>query len=154
MKISFVLIGFFSSLISFAQQNTLAAGADASSAEGSISYSIGQIDFSNVSSSSGSVNQGVQQPFEFFVSSVLEYGNENSFSIFPNPTNEILNISQSFFSEKIEMRLLDMSGRIVLSDQLNAPQHQIDLRILSQGVYNLTLIKNNQILTSFKVIKY
>ncbi|MFY8137509.1 MAG: T9SS type A sorting domain-containing protein [Flavobacteriales bacterium] len=154
MKISFVLIGFFSSLISFAQQNTLAAGANASSAEGSISYSIGQIDFSNVSSSSGSVNQGVQQPFEFFVSSVLEYGNENSFSIFPNPTNEILNISQSFFSEKIEMRLLDMSGRIVLSDQLNAPQHQIDLRILSQGVYNLTLIKNNQILTSFKVIKY
>ncbi len=154
MKISFVLIGFFSSLISFAQQNTLAAGANASSVEGSISYSIGQIDFSNVSSSSGSVNQGVQQPFEFFVSSVLEYGNENSFSIFPNPTNEILNISQSFFSEKIEMRLLDMSGRIVLSDQLNAPQHQIDLRILSQGVYNLTLIKNNQILTSFKVIKY
>ncbi len=154
MKISFVLIVFFSSLISFAQQNTLAAGANASSAEGSISYSIGQIDFSNVSSSSGSVNQGVQQPFEFFVSSVLEYGNENSFSIFPNPTNEILNISQSFFSEKIEMRLLDMSGRIVLSDQLNAPQHQIDLRILSQGVYNLTLIKNNQILTSFKVIKY
>ena len=154
MKISFVLIVFFSSLISFAQQNTLAAGANASSAEGSISYSIGQIDFSNVSSSSGSVNQGVQQPFEFFVSSVLEFGNENSFSIFPNPTNEVLNISQSFFSEKIEMRLLDMSGRLVLSDQLNAPQHQIDLRILSQGVYNLTLIKNNQILTSFKVIKY
>jgi hypothetical protein len=154
MKIAFVLIVFFSSLISFAQQNTLAAGADASSAEGSISYSIGQIDFSNVSSSNGSVNQGVQQPFEFFVLSVLEYGNENSFSIFPNPTNEILNISQSFFSEKIEMRLLDMSGRIVLSDQLNAPQHQIDLRTLSQGVYNLTLIKNNQILTSFKVIKY
>jgi hypothetical protein len=154
MKISFVLIGFFSSLISFAQQNTVAAGANASSAEGSISYSIGQIDFSNVSSSNGSVNQGVQQPFEFFVSSVLEFGNENSFSIFPNPTSEILNISQSFFSEKIEMRLLDMSGRIVLSDQLNAPQHQIDLRTLSQGVYNLTLIKNNQILTSFKVIKY
>ena len=154
MKISFVLIGFFSSLISFAQQNTLAAGANASSAEGSISYSIGQMDFSNVSSSNGSVNQGVQQPFEFFVSSVLEFGNENSFSIFPNPTNEILNISQSFFSEKIEMRLLDMSGRLVLSDQLNAPQHQIDLRTLSQGVYNLTLIKNNQILTSFKVIKY
>jgi hypothetical protein len=154
MKIAFVLIVFFSSLISFAQQNTVAAGANASSAEGSISYSIGQIDFSNVSSSSGSVNQGVQQPFEFFVSSVLEFGNENSFSIFPNPTNEVLNISQSFFSEKIEMRLLDMSGRLVLSDQLNAPQHQIDLRILSQGVYNLTLIKNNQILTSFKVIKY
>jgi hypothetical protein len=154
MKISFVLIVFFSSLISFAQQNTLAAGANASSAEGSISYSIGQIDFSNVSSSSGSVNQGVQQPFEFFVSSVLEFGNENSFSIFPNPTNEVLNISQSFFSEKIEMRLFDMSGRLVLSDQLNAPQHQIDLRILSQGVYNLTLIENNQILTSFKVIKY
>jgi len=154
MKISFVLIGFFSSLISFAQQNTLAAGANASSAEGSISYSIGQMDFSNVSSSNGSVNQGVQQPFEFFVSSVLEFGNENSFSIFPNPTNEVLNISQSFFSEKIEMRLLDMSGRLVLSDQLNAPQHQIDLRTLSQGVYNLTLIKNNQILTSFKVIKY
>jgi len=154
MKIAFVLIVFFSSLISFAQQNTVAAGANASSAEGSISYSIGQIDFSNVSSSSGSVNQGVQQPFEFFVSSVLEFGNENSFSIFPNPTNEILNISQSFFSEKIEIRLLDMSGRIVLSDQLNAPQHQIDLRTLSQGVYNLTLIKNNQILTSFKVIKY
>ena len=154
MKISFVLIGFFSSLISFAQQNTLAAGANASSAEGSISYSIGQMDFSNVSSSNGSVNQGVQQPFEFFVSSVLEFGNENSFSIFPNPTNEILNISQSFSSEKIEIRLLDMSGRIVLSDLLNAPQHQIDLRTLSQGVYNLTLIKNNQILTSFKVIKY
>jgi hypothetical protein len=154
MRIAFILIVFFTSVSSFAQQNTLAAGANASSPEGSISYSIGQIDFSNVTTSSGSLNQGVQQPFEFFISSVLENPNENSFSIFPNPTNEKLNISQSIFSEKIEVKLLDMSGRIVLIDQINAPQHQIDLRILPQGIYNLTLIKNNQIFTAFKVIKY
>lgn len=46
-----------------AQQNTVAAGGDMSGAGGTMSYSVGQVDYITLMSTSGSMAQGVQQAF-------------------------------------------------------------------------------------------
>jgi hypothetical protein len=51
----------------YAQQNTVATGGNASNLNGSFSYSIGQIAYAHTLGSSGSLNQGLQQPFELIV---------------------------------------------------------------------------------------
>ena len=47
-----------------AQQAIVPIGGDAIGASGQISYSIGQIAYTTYEGSTGSVSQGVQQPFE------------------------------------------------------------------------------------------
>jgi len=47
----------------FSQQNVVAAGGNAQSASGSVSYSVGQIDYTTSMGGIVSVAQGVQQPF-------------------------------------------------------------------------------------------
>ncbi|MFN6039024.1 MAG: SprB repeat-containing protein, partial [Bacteroidota bacterium] len=54
------LFGLINSV--FSQQNTLSSGGNGSNASGSISISVGQIDFLNVSNANGNMQQGVQQP--------------------------------------------------------------------------------------------
>lgn len=48
-----------------AQSNIVAGGGDASGSTGSVSYSIGQIDFQYRSSADYSVSEGVQQTYSF-----------------------------------------------------------------------------------------
>jgi len=46
-----------------AQKNTVAAGGDATGVGGTVSYSIGQINYTTVTSAGGSVSQGLQQVY-------------------------------------------------------------------------------------------
>lgn len=47
-----------------AQSGIVAVGGDVSASSGSLSYSVGQIDYEVVSNSNGTLIQGLQQPFE------------------------------------------------------------------------------------------
>ncbi|MGB4204111.1 MAG: T9SS type A sorting domain-containing protein [Bacteroidales bacterium] len=61
----------FSAIAIVAQQGIVAAGGDATGAGGSMSYSIGQIDYLAYTSAQGSINPGVQQTW-FIVPETLE----------------------------------------------------------------------------------
>ena len=72
-----------------AQQANPAAGGDATGSGGSVAYSVGQIVYTTHTGTTGSVAQGVQQPYE--ISVVL--GIENSLidldiNAYPNPTTQ------------------------------------------------------------------
>jgi Dockerin type I domain/Secretion system C-terminal sorting domain len=49
-----------------AQQSINASGNSASNANGSISYSVGQVVFDNITNSVGQINQGVQSPYDLY----------------------------------------------------------------------------------------
>src|SRR5690349_20986534 len=71
-----------------AQQSVTAAGKDASTTEGSISWSVGQVAFINAAGTSGSISQGVQQPNLFFHLGLPKPKPKplTTLSVFPNPT--------------------------------------------------------------------
>ena len=72
---------------------------------------------------------------------------ESEFSIFPNPANDVINISIKH-SLAFKAELLDCTGRLVLTTSSN----QIDVSDLAFGSYYLRLIIGNQIHVS-KIIK-
>ena len=49
-----------------AQSNVITSGANGNGAAGSVSFTIGQLDYINANSTAGDINQGVQQPFEIY----------------------------------------------------------------------------------------
>ena len=76
-----------------AQQGTTATGGEASGAGGTLSYSVGQVSYTNITNSNGYINEGVQQPYEFFTVGISTNNNITlSYSAYPNPTASTVNL--------------------------------------------------------------
>ena len=56
----------------FAQENINATGGKATGIKGTVNYSIGQTVFNTFSSDAGSVSEGVQQPYEIFITTGID----------------------------------------------------------------------------------
>lgn len=135
-----------------AQSNTVSGGGEATGSGGSVSYSIGQVDYINSSGSGGSVNQGVQQPFELFVAGLSEEG-LISLNLYPNPTSDQLIIEIDETLKDLSLNLTDMNGKILISQPVQAKETILSLKELAVGSYNLMVQHDNEIIESFKIIK-
>jgi hypothetical protein len=72
---------------------------------------------------------------------------KKEFVVFPNPANDKLYIrSENNSAEKIRYSVMDISGRQVVDNVLNGPEH-IDLSGLSDGVYFIRLIQEGSVST-------
>jgi hypothetical protein len=139
----------------YAQNNTITTGADASNTIGSISYSIGQIDY--VSSDNGStfINQGIQHPFEIVTLS----GNEIldvtiSAQVYPNPTANNLIISlQNYSYENLTYKLFDIRGREIINGTISNSETIVNMQPYASATYILKLSKKNKEIKSFKILK-
>lgn len=66
-------------------------------------------------------------------------------SLFPNPASDHLNIHFNFDKNQIiDMSIIDMTGKTVLSDQLLNKQNTIQLNGISEGVYFLRLQRGSE----------
>jgi hypothetical protein len=145
-----ILFGSFT-FFGLAQQNTVSSGGNANGTNGSVSYSVGQIDYSNAQGTNGSINQGVQQVYEFHVG----VGEELTMdvSLFPNPTNEFVILQFENFTNDLKYILSDINGKVVAKDAIEASEVQIDMREYATGSYNLT-ISNDTKNQTIKIIKH
>lgn len=143
----------FTSLIfgAVGQQNTVSAGGDASGAGGSVSYSIGQVDYINNSGSNGNTNEGVQQPYEFF----QEVGLEEEIiisAVYPNPTTDIIQIEFENAKQRT-LELFDQNGKLVLKSACTGATTSMDLSTLAKGAYTLS-VQRDQKTQAIKLIKH
>ena len=119
----------------YAQRAVLSSGGDASGSGGSVSYSIGQIAYSFQTGSTGSLNQGVQQPYEFFSVGVDENSDISlSMSAFPNPTNSALNLMiENQPLDHLYYQLFDVSGKQILNRGISNPLTSVPMENLAPG---------------------
>ena len=154
--LSFVLL--FSTLTT-AQVSVNTSGGDAAGTSGSIAYSVGQVFISTYMNNSGSVSQGVQQPYE--VSVVLSDNNPEgidvNLSVFPNPTSNYITLSinalQFIKNQLLTYQLYDTSGKILQSNRINKNTIVIYLEPFESATYFLRVLKSNKELKTFKLIK-
>jgi opacity protein-like surface antigen len=159
MKSAFFTTTFSISLLSFAsfsQSNTVATGGNGTGSGGTISYTIGQIDYISATGTNGSSNQGVQQPIEFFqTNSIGEIGNEIQLSLGPNPTFDYITLFYDN-SENVNLHyeLFDINGKLIISSTPLKKENTIQLRELQTGNYFLKVSLENKEIKSFKIIKH
>ncbi|MFT5823440.1 MAG: hypothetical protein ACI8ZM_004701 [Crocinitomix sp.] len=83
-------------------------------------------------------------------SGIDEAETENSFSVYPNPAiNEQVTVS---VSENAQLRLFDLSGKLVLSKQVYAGSNLIDVSQLTQGTYMLVSLTESGSTRSKKIV--
>ncbi len=111
-------------------------------------------DYSGVGNLDGATNSVSTNPFP-----IQDYLNilsvddiaDKRFKIYPNPTNTgFVNIT-SLYSEMINAKVFDILGKEVLSGKVE--NHQLNLSVLSPGMYILKLSQNKAIITKKLIIQ-
>ncbi|MCR9252162.1 MAG: T9SS type A sorting domain-containing protein [bacterium] len=158
MKITLPILVFINLGIKglYAQESVNTTGGDASSNTGSISYSIGQTVYDASSNDSGSINQGVQQPFEISViTDSPKFNNIHlAMTAYPNPTFGRLTLKASGFElSDLNIQIHDLQGKILQSTKLVTAETQIEFQDYKPATYFVRVTANNQLAKVFKIIK-
>nr|MBP6315393.1 T9SS type A sorting domain-containing protein [Chitinophagaceae bacterium] len=72
----------------------------------------------------------------------------NDITIYPNPCNMILNISTPANDQTSTIEIYSLDGRRVLSEQLTATNHKIDVHTLTKGTYMLRVFNSEKTFTT------
>lgn len=147
--LSLFLLGLSISLS--AQEVVTTQGDSYSNSSGSISFTLGETVINTGTDGVNEITQGFNQTKWFFVSledHALDYG----VSVFPNPTQDQLNIKTEN-SLNVSYTLYDSKGSLIYEDRLNAKLTTIEVSHLAAGNYSLVLYNKKQILKTYKLIK-
>lgn len=153
-----LLLICFTGLIQ-AQETIPAAGGDVEGSGTTLSYSVGQLYYSIISDTEGSVTPGVQQAYEISIVSGIEDAEWVNLSIktYPNPTKEyiILKIEQADISNYAvyKYQVIDLTGKILQSKNIEESETVINMNENVPSTYILRVIENENILKTFKIIK-
>lgn len=152
-----VLYTLFSPQNIFSQSAIVTAGGSVTKdREGSVSMSIGQMDYYTIRSTEGSASFGVQQTTQpsradvDITHTVLER-QEMQLTIFPNPVTEGCKIAINT-TKSYDYQLSDLSGRIVTQGKINH-EAWIPMSNLPLGIYMLHISQNEKEISSHKIIK-
>lgn len=151
----FIFLLFFVFAESKAQQNTVAAGGNATGSGGSISYSAGQVFYEVQNTAGTSVTQGIQQPFEI---SVVTANTENvppglNARIYPNPSAAYLHLEVSEPSANMSWQLYDQGGKLLQTNTVGGKINEIRLESYPASTYFVKIIEGGKEISNFKIVK-
>jgi hypothetical protein len=140
------------SIVSIGQQSVVASGGDATGSSGSISYSIGQIAYTH--SPAGNLNEGVQQPFEIFITSVDDSFNEFQLNLYPNPTSQELIIEMKNYTDGISASIYDTECGLVHEIDLHSAVTSIQVSDWAAASYFIRLTDKAGHSAGYQVVKH
>ena len=134
-----------------AQEVVSTQGDSYSNASANIDFTIGEVIIDTGTDGNNDLTQGFHQTNWNFVG-LEDFAPNYEAIIFPNPTEDVLNIRTSAF-ENVTYSLYDAQGKLVIQDKLSSEQTPIQVSQLAPGSYSLTLNNATQNLKTFKLIK-
>ena len=140
----------------YAQQTVAASGGNGTGTGGSVSYTAGQVAYTTIAGSGGSVSQGVQQPYEIsVVTSVKDADNITlQFIVYPNPATDYLILKiKGVIESKYTSYLYDTYGSLVQTQIVESNETTIPMDNLSPSIYFLKIVQWNREVKTFKIIK-
>ena len=149
-SIAFLLLGLGGL---HAQETIPATGGEATGTGGTASYTVGQVVYTTATGTNGSVAQGVQQPYEIFATTGINETSINlELSVYPNPTTNYLTLKVEE-TANLNYQLFDMQGKVIENKKVTTNTTSITMEALPTATYFLNVVKNNQVVKTFKVIK-
>lgn len=146
---------FLFSKNSIAQEAIPASGGEAIGAGGTVSYTVGQMNYQSQNGSNGSVSEGVQQPYEITATSVEGVtGISLKAKAYPNPTGgDLWLILEDLNMENLSYQIYDYNGKLIISDKIRESQTRISMENYSSAIYFLQIWSTNTNIKTFKIIK-
>ena len=153
----FLLFTFGFCLFSaYAQEVIPTTGGNATGNEGLVSYSVGQIIYSPSTGTNGTVDPGIQQPYELSVITGINdpIGINLICTAYPNPVNDFLTLEvKNIQNENLSYLLYDMNGRVLDSKRMIDTRTIIPMANFRPATYFLKIFNNHTEVKIFKIIK-
>jgi hypothetical protein len=150
-KTVLMLFSLFTTISVAAQEVVATQGDSYSNASGNIDFTIGEVIINTGTDGANYLTQGFHQT-NLNVLGVEAHTSNYEAIIFPNPTEDVLNIRTSKF-EDVTYTLYDVQGKLLIQNKLFAVQTPIQLAHLAAGSYSLVLNNSIQKLKTFRLIK-
>jgi hypothetical protein len=154
-KYFFLLAFIVASNFAQAQESVNTSGGVDKGNGGTVSFSVGQMVYTTDSKEAGSVVQGVQRPYKITTTDIKKLDNTLSFKAYPNPSSEDLFLEMNAFrNEKLNYQLYDMQGKLIMTNPIEIPKTQINMRALAVGSYVIHIYDSkNQAIQTIQIIK-
>jgi len=138
-----------------AQESVNAAGGNASSSSGSVSYSVGQVVYKQKAGTTGNITQGVQHAYEIYNVGIKENIFNISLKAFPNPTTDVLNLTiKNFKNQKLAYSLYSSNGKLIEQGKIENQLTKIDMNKFVSATYIMQVYNSKKDkIQSFKIIK-
>ena len=152
IKNTLLFLTLLTTICATAQEVVSTQGDSYSNASGSVAFTIGEVVINTGTDGTNDLTQGFHQTNWNFLG-VEDFAPNYEAIIYPNPTEDVLNIRTSTF-ENVTYTLYDAQGKLVMQNILSAEQTPIQVSQLAPGSYSLTLNNQTQNLKTFKLIKH
>lgn len=137
-----------------AQYALVPAGGGGSGAGGSISFSLGQIAYTNAAGNAGSLSSGVQQTYEIIEITRVAQTDAMLISVFPTHVKDVLSVEiETEDFSMLEFRVFDLNGKLIRSGKIKNRLTEINVGNLLQSTYLIEVFKNDMKSGSYKFIK-
>jgi hypothetical protein len=150
-KNTLVLFSLLTTLTVSAQEVVATQGDSYSNASANIDFTLGEVIIATETDGTNDITQGFHQPNWNFLG-VEDHAPNYEVIIYPNPTEDVLNIRTSTF-ENVTYTLYDAQGKLVMQDKLSAEQTPIQVSQLAPGNYSIILNNETQNIKTFKLVK-
>ena len=155
-NITLIMVLFCATQLVNAQKTIPVSGGEATGAGGTVSYTIGQLIYTNPTTAAGSLNQGIHQSIEFVTLSNPELTAVTLKAVtYPNPTTDFIILALTDADLRgVSYTMYDLLlGRLVNKGTVATFETKIGMKSLPIGVYILRVQQNNKALKTFKIIK-
>ena len=152
-KILTILFCFWSVLL-FAQQQEVisSAGTSFDNSTGSISFTIGECISSTLTSSGVILTQGFQQSKLVIIDNNTNRPLGIGIVAYPNPTKEFVTLKIDK-SQDFSFVLYNLTGKVIEKKNIVSSEIKIDFDYLDPSAYILKVLKGNEEVKTFKIIK-
>lgn len=150
-----IILTFGSNTMSLGQMGAVAAGGEIKSGDFVMSFSVGQPVYTNISQDNILISQGLQHPkIRLFTKIHERETDEVSFTVYPNPASENLNIDLNENNmQELKLVILSLDGKILIKEIIQESKHAVAVKDLKPGTYILLISNGNQVLSSYQIIK-
>ena len=155
-----MLIGTLSYAQSIAPQSVNSGGTKMTQANGSLSFTVGElVVLSQTDSEGNTLGGGFTAGATLTTASIIETdATVLDVSVFPNPTSDLVNIRINHSTiDQLIVSITDLQGKEVYNGKYAGVSNVIGINTASYatGTYMLTLKdKNNQVFGTYKIIKH
>ena len=152
----FIKTALFASIIFFtinvfSQEIISTQGDSYADSSAAIDFTIGEVVTFTGTSSENNLTQGFHQTNWSFVN-IEDHAPSYEAIIYPNPTEDFLNIKASLY-EDVSYVLYDEMGKLILQGRLLSEQTALEVSPLATGRYSLVLSNSKENLKTFNIIK-
>ena len=121
---------------------------------GAVSYSIGQVIYTDYSNKEGSSSSGVQQPYEISLATAIQSNiSAKSLHVYPNPSSHFIHIKNETESTW-EYKLINTHGEIFRKGIVDSINDKVWINDLEPGFYFLVFTNIAKQFKFIKIIKH